>query len=243
MLNCIIPTMRPNSGMNRPSTPASFMRRSAISGERREVRISMNSRLASGLARSLASMRFSDCVTSRVASGWICRPERSATQNSRIRLTGSRSKASRSATVDAIVVDAEVGRVGDGLRAPAQAAEQPVEPLRGLGLPLLQRRADDRGEIADVLGDQEIVLHEALDGALAGARAIAEPLGDRALQVEAQPLLGAAGEEMQVAAHRPQELLAAAEQLEFARARTGRRRRVRAGRARGRRIWRSRTAC
>ncbi len=31
MLNCIIATMRPKSGMKRPSTPVSFMRRSTIS--------------------------------------------------------------------------------------------------------------------------------------------------------------------------------------------------------------------
>ena len=37
----------------------------------------------------------------------------------------------------------------------------------GLGLALLERGADDRGQVADVLGDQEIVLHEAFDVGLA----------------------------------------------------------------------------
>ena len=36
---------------------------------------------------------------------------------------------------------------------------------------------------------------------------VAEPLGDLALDVEMQPLLGLAGQEMHVAAHRPQEIL------------------------------------
>ena len=44
---------------------------------------------------------------------------------------------------------------------------------------------------------------------------VAEPHGDLALDVERQPLLGAADEEMHVAAHRPEEILAAAEQLIF----------------------------
>ena len=41
--------------------------------------------------------------------------------------------------------------------------------------------------------------------------AIAEPLGHHLLHVEAEPLLGPVGQEMQMAAHRPQEALAAAE--------------------------------
>ena len=36
MLNCISATILPNSGMKRPSTPASFMRRSTGSASRRE---------------------------------------------------------------------------------------------------------------------------------------------------------------------------------------------------------------
>ena len=145
--------------------------------------------------------------------------------------------------VDAVVIDLEIDRVGERPRPPPQPAEEAVERLGRLGLPLFERGADDRGEVADVLGDEEIVLHEAFDVGLAGARGVAEPLGDRPLQVEAQPLLGAAGEEMQVAAHRPQEFLAAREQREFALREQARRRPARADRAPDRRIWRSRTAC
>ena len=86
-----------------------------------------------------------------------------------------------------------------------------VRPGRGLDLLDLQRRAQDGGEVADVLGDQEVVLHEALDRAQAAALDVAQPLGHRLLHVEGQPLLGAARQEMQVAAHGPQEVLAAAE--------------------------------
>ena len=56
--------------------------------------------------------------------------------------------------------------------APAARRPQPrdhaAEHRRGLGLLFLQRGAQDRGEIADILGDEEIVLHEALDIPQAG---------------------------------------------------------------------------
>ncbi|KTT54425.1 hypothetical protein SB7C_12340, partial [Staphylococcus epidermidis] len=55
------------------------------------------------------------------------------------------------------------------------------------------------------------MFHEALDILHAGMRGVAEPDRDLALHVERQPLLGAPGEEVQVAAHRPQEVGAAAE--------------------------------
>ena len=145
--------------------------------------------------------------------------------------------------VDAVVIDLEVDGVVEGARAAAQPAEEAVEGLGRLGVPLLQRRADDRGQVADVLGDQKVVLHEAFDVCLAGARRVAEALGDRPLQVEAQALLGAAGEEVQVAAHRPEEFLAAREQREFSRReQAGGDELARVVRP-GRRIWRSRTAC
>ena len=82
-------------------------------------------------------------------------------------------------------------------------------------LALLEAGAQDGGEIADILGGQEVVLHEALDVAQAGMLGVAEPHRDIALDVERQPLLGAAGEEMHVAADRPQEVFAAAEQRVF----------------------------
>ena len=49
----------------------------------------------------------------------------------------------------------------------------------------------------------------------AGMRRVAEPHRDLALDVEGEPLLGAAGDEMHVAAHRPEEILGAAEHLVF----------------------------
>ena len=67
--------------------------------------------------------------------------------------------------VEPAIVDAEIaGRADVAARAPAQGIEQPAEPGGRLDLLHLQRRAQDGREVADVLGDQEVVLHEALDG-------------------------------------------------------------------------------
>ena len=91
--------------------------------------------------------------------------------------------------------------------APASDPEEAVERRRRLAVMLLERRAEDVGEVADFLGDQEVVLHEALDVLEAGMGGVAEPHRHAALDVEGEPLLGAAGHEVEVAAHRPQEIV------------------------------------
>src|SRR5271157_3873936 len=117
--------------------------------------------------------------------------DRSAIQKIRIRFTGSRAK-----TLSSMVLI----RSFSTLKSAASAIE---------------RGADDRRQVADVFRDQEIMLHEPLDVGLARPGRIAELAGDRALYVEAEPLLGAAGEKMQSASHRPQELLASPEKRKF----------------------------
>ena len=52
--------------------------------------------------------------------------------------------------------------------------------------------AEDAGQIADFLGDEEVVLHEALDMAQAAMRLVAEAFGELGLAVEAQAVLAAA---------------------------------------------------
>ncbi len=74
-------------------------------------------------------------------------------------------------------------------------------------------RAEDAGQIADILRDQEIVLHEALDAARASVVGIAHQPPDLALAIKGQPVLGATGEEVQMAPHRPQEILRPREAL------------------------------
>ncbi len=146
--------------------------------------------------------------------------------------------------VDAVRFDLEVLGVRDGARPAApQPSDEPVEHRRGLRLALLERGADDRRQVADVLGDQEIVLHEAFDVGLAGPGRIAELPGDRPLDVEAEALLGPSGEKMQPAAHRPKNFLAAAEQGEFARREHAGGDQVVGVAARDKRISRSRRGC
>ena len=118
---------------------------------------------------------------------------------------------------DAVVVDVEI--LGLGQRAPRRRPElrhHAAQHRHRLGLAVLEFGAEEGGEIADVLRDQEVVLHEPLDVLQARMLGIAEPHRDLALDVERQTLLGAAGEEVHVAAHRPEEILAAAEQHVFA---------------------------
>ena len=72
--------------------------------------------------------------------------------------------------VEAAVVDAEVGLCSRTCRAraPASSGSRSASmPGRGLHLLHSSARAEDAGQVADVLGDQEVVLHEALDGAQA----------------------------------------------------------------------------
>ena len=211
-----MPTTRPKSGMNRPSTPASFIRRSAISGALREVRVSRKSRFASLSSRKRASMRFKDCVTSRVASGWIGRFDRSAIQKSRMRFTGSRSKTSSRMTLTRSLSTLKSLASSIARGAPSQASDEAAERRRPLGVPVLERRAHDRGQIADVLGDEEIVLHEPLDVDQPRAGRIAELTSDRPLDVEAQALFRPAGKKVEPAAHAPEKFLAAAKEREFA---------------------------
>ena len=87
---------------------------------------------------------------------------------------------------------------------------------------LVEMGEEDPGQVADRLRVQEIVAHEALDRRFARPVGVAHPRRDLALIVEGEPLLGAAGDEVEVAAHRPQEALGALELAQFGRARTGR---------------------
>ena len=117
---------------------------------------------------------------------------------------------------DAVLVDDEVVAFNDRAALHrTQARHEAAQDGDALGVAVFQLRAEDRGQVADVLGDQEVVLHEALDVLQAGMFGVAEPHGDLALDVERQALLGAAHEKMHVAADRPEKILAAAEQLVF----------------------------
>jgi hypothetical protein len=115
----------------------------------------------------------------------------------------------RRSKVDTVVVDDE--RIA--VRQPAamhlgpQLGHHARQRRRRLGLLVLELGAQDRGEVADILGNQEVVLHEALDVLHAGMRGIAEADRNLALEVEGQPLFRPFGQEVDMAAHRPQEIL------------------------------------
>ena len=183
----------PKSGTKRPSTPASFMRRSVGSGFFSEHSISRKMRLASGSLRSLSSISRSDRRSSRTALGWKKASRLLRLAKKRMRLTGSRLNTSASATLSRPLSMRKslVVRIWRRVRQ-LERIEDTGEAGPGLELLDLERRAQDGGQIADVLGDQEIVLHEALDGAQAAAVDIAEALGHCRLHVEGQALLGPA---------------------------------------------------
>ncbi len=118
----------------------------------------------------------------------------------RIRLTGSCLKTSGAATLMRLLSTMK-----------SSPRHHSAQHRRGLGLLVLELGAENGGEIADLLGDQEVVLHEALDILHARMRGVAEPDRDLALEIEGQALFGPSGIEMQIAAHRPEEVGAAAE--------------------------------
>ena len=70
---------------------------------------------------------------------------------------------------------------------------------------VLEGGNEDPGEIADGLRMKIVMLHEPFDASAAGPVLIAEAGGDLALEVERQPVVGTAGEVMDMAAHRAEE--------------------------------------
>ncbi len=93
----------------------------------------------------------------------------------------------RTGEIDAIVVDKEVGALAQLPPAGARRAKprnHPAQHRSRLRLPVLEIRAHNGGQIADMLGGQEIVLHEALDIAQAGMLGVAKPHRDLTLDIE-----------------------------------------------------------
>ena len=116
---------------------------------------------------------------------------------------------------DAAALDARNRRRRCGLRAGRNRPTKRSSIGMRLGLALFQGGADDRGEIADILGDEEIMLHEAFDAGEAAARRIAELRRDLALDGRRSAAPRPAGHEMEMAAHPPEKFLAAAKQPVF----------------------------
>ena len=97
--------------------------------------------------------------------------------------------------------------------ARAKSGKQPARLLAGeLFVKLGEKQP---GQVADVFGLQKEVLHEPFDCAFARTIGELHPRGNLALQIEGQPVLGAAGNGVEVAAHRPKEVLSPAEVAVF----------------------------
>src|SRR3546814_8553126 len=76
---------------------------------------------------------------------------------------------------------------------------------------VVEMREEGAGDVADAFGMEEIELHETFDRALARAVGEFHAARDLALEIEGQPVLGASREDVEVAAHREQEIFGALE--------------------------------
>ena len=74
-------------------------------------------------------------------------------------------------------------------------------------------RLQDAGQAGDLARGQEIVAHETFDAILAAVPGVAHARADHRLEIERQPLLGAAGDVVQMKPHGPQEFPGAAAML------------------------------
>src|SRR5262249_21519153 len=187
MSYCICATTRPKSGTKRPKTQASLNRRSAISGSFGDVSMSRKRRFASGSARRSRSTRRRFWVISRRLAGWMARAFRCATSKMRSMSTGGCCNASSlrkarppGATPEALDLLADQAEVG--------------QAKAGLALRRLERGAEDARQVADALGDQEVVLHQPFDALAAGVVGIAEAARQLRLQVEREPFFRPADE-------------------------------------------------
>ena len=98
--------------------------------------------------------------------------------------------------------------IGDeALDLAAAQAEARHPETRASAMSVFHRGAEDPGEVPHLLGDQIIVLHEALDAARARMVGVSQAGAEFRLHVERQPLLGPADQEMQVAAQGAEELM------------------------------------
>jgi hypothetical protein len=101
------------------------------------------------------------------------------------------------------------------LLAPCPAAQEAEDRGRLLDMAGLELGQEDAGQFAHAGGVAEIVLHEMLDRAAAGMVLVSQPFGDLHLDVECHLVLSAIGDQVQVAAHRPEKPLGRVEGGEF----------------------------
>ena len=176
-----------------------------------QVSTSMNKALARGSSRTVAVDQTRVAGRRRASpSGWISSRSRAASANSSSRRTGSARKKSSDGDRDPPAVEHEAA---EPLGPAADRRKREAEAL--LAELLVELGEEQAGQVADRLRVEEIELHEPLDRGFPRPVGVIHDLGDARLIFEAQPLLGAPGEQMQVAAHRPEEALGAVEAAEL----------------------------
>lgn len=122
-----------------------------------------------------------------------------------MRRTGSRWKKSSDGSAKPAAVEDEAVE----LAGPPPDRRQEAPPARRHLV--VEMREESAGDVADAFHMEEIELHEALDRAFARAVGEMHARRDLALEIEGQPVLGAARQRVEVAAHREQEILGARE--------------------------------
>jgi hypothetical protein len=147
-----------------------------------------------------------------MASGWmqVAGPERLLEEAQDVQLVGEERR--RVLDGDAVLLDDVT--VLD-LLAPGAAAQEAEDGGFLLDVARLQLGQEDARQLAHAGGVAEVVLHEMLHGAAPGMVLVAHPLGHLDLVVEGQLVLRAVGDQVQVAAHRPEEAFGRVEGGEF----------------------------
>ena len=98
---------------------------------------------------------------------------------------------------------------------PPGAAENPFQQRFAFDMHRFQLGQEDAGQVAGRGGVAEIILHEMFDRTAPALVLVAQALGDLDLQVEGQLIRGPPGQQVQMAAHRPEEILGLHEGFEF----------------------------
>ena len=170
MLNCISATTRPNSGMKRPSTPASFMRRSARFGIARASQDLEEEAVGLRIVAQAVVDQASWPRDLRSASGMKVEALLVGDMENADEVDRILGEDSLVDGVDAAILDEEIRRFGTCARRfkPKRRQERAERSARLAVLLPPARRAEDARQVADILGDEEVVLHEALDGAKPG---------------------------------------------------------------------------
>ena len=180
------------------------------SGSRGEVSTSRNKRVGARIAADLSSISLASRAAARIVSGWISRPCWSASAKHLDQPDGIVLEEVLVGQRQPAAIEHEAVELGEA----APDARQTEAPS-ARGELLVEMRQEHTGQVADRLRLQEIILHEAFDRRFARPVGKAHPLGDLALDVEGQPVLGAPGDRVQMAPHRPQEIVGAVELAVF----------------------------